>query len=129
MSTITLPESGINHVIIAPDKAGERLLSLDEAEIKNLYKTHGAILFRGFDLSTDIFAGVTDRFCTGAVLNESGGREVVDNEKNIQTVNLGDAAFPLHPELAREPWKPDVCFFCLREATVNRRSDWLTKPN
>jgi hypothetical protein len=33
-------------------------------------------------------------------------------------VNLGVEAFPLHPELSREPWKPDVCFFwCMSPPT------------
>ena len=111
MAKIVLPISNIKHVTITPEKSGEGLASLEESQIKTLYKTHGAILFRGFELNLDLFDGITKRFCIGAVMNESGGRDVIDSEKNIQTVNLGAEAFPLHPELAREPWKPDVCFF------------------
>jgi len=39
------------------------------------------------------------------------GREVIDDKNNIQSVDPGDNVFPLHPEMSREPWKPDVAFF------------------
>ena len=47
-------------------------------------------------------------------VNESPGREPIDSSGNVHTVDGGVRAFSLHPELSREPWKPDVAFFgCL----------------
>lgn len=96
---------------IVPDSEHESLLDLDEQWVAELYKKHGALLFRDFDLEVETFRDFTRKFCTHSAFNDSPGRETVDAEHNIQTVNLGDEAFPLHAELARTPWKPDVCFF------------------
>ena len=104
-----------NYAKISPETTGETLADLDRTAIIDLYKQHGALLFRGFPLDTGIFRELTGAWCTHAVINDSRGRKVVDAENAIQTVNTGEAAFPLHPELAREPWKPDICFFaCLQ---------------
>jgi len=111
MPSIVAPKLKKKYVTITPKSEEEDLLSLDELTIRQQYKAHGAILFRGFELNFGIFRSFTDRFCNGSAFNDSRGREVVDKENNIQTVNLGHVAFPLHPELARVPWKPDVCFF------------------
>ncbi|ANP46954.1 TauD/TfdA family dioxygenase [Candidatus Viadribacter manganicus] len=98
---------------------GGRLSALPESELIGAYKRFGAILLRGFDVDLDRFRDLTKRLCTSSVFNESPGREVLDPEQNIQTVNLGDQAFPLHPELSREPWKPDICFFWCMQAPTN----------
>lgn len=45
--------------------------------------------------------------------------KTIDSDANIQTVNLGDEAFPLHPEISREPWKPDVCFFACETPPIS----------
>ena len=92
-------------------EAGRTPLDIPEADFISAYKTHGALLLRGFVLDLDVFADFTRRYCSGSVFNESAGREVLNPEQNIQTVNIGAQAFPLHPELSREPWKPDICFF------------------
>lgn len=93
-------------------------LDIPEGEFIAAYKAHGALLMRGFSLDLDVFAALTQRYCSGSVFNESPGREVLERQRNIQTVNLGTEAFPLHPELSREPWKPDICFFwCMSPPT------------
>jgi len=97
--------------IITPEHAGESLLSVDESMIRENYKAHGALLFRGFDFDLEIFSAMTQKFCAPAAFNRSEDREILDDKGRIQTVNLGVKEFPLHPELSREPWKPDVCFF------------------
>ena len=49
-----------------------------------------------------------------SVFNDSRNRTRLGETQDVQTVNLGTRPFPLHPELSREPWKPDSCFFyCL----------------
>jgi hypothetical protein len=57
------------------------------------------------------------------VVNESGGRQPLDRAAHVHTVNLGTRAFALHPELSREPWKPDVAFFaCLSPPSQGGRT-------
>lgn len=113
MATIKIPEHNKNdiYVTVTPENAGESLLSLDQDMIKNHYKEYGAILFRGFNFDVDTFKSFTSYFCGSTVSNESPGRKTIDPDSNIQTVNTGSQAFSLHAELARVPWKPDICFF------------------
>ena len=110
MATPRLPRLNINDVTITPKKEGDSLLLLDEKVIKEQFKARGVILFRGFDFDVDTFDNFTQRFCASSVYNQSAGRGTIKASANIQTVNLGNAPFALHPELARVPWKPDVCF-------------------
>lgn len=87
---------------------------LDRDAIIELYRCHGAILFRGFNTDLVTFGRFTRMFCRTAVVNESPNREPLDPANHIYAVDGGVGAFPLHPELSREPWKPDVAFFaCL----------------
>lgn len=89
-------------------------LDIPAATILALFKSHGALLLRGFGTDLERLHRFTGQFCSGSVFNESPDRQLLDADSNIQSVNGGTAAFPLHPELSREPWKPDVCFFaCL----------------
>ncbi len=113
----TTAEAGV--AIISPKSPRQRVDDLPRDSIIRLYKKHGAILFSGFPFDLDAFRNLTRRFCTHAIVNLSGGREIVDLENNIRTVDPGDEPFPLHPELAREPWKPDVCFFACEKAPTS----------
>jgi hypothetical protein len=72
-------------------------------------------LFRGFHLDLDRFSQFTDQFCNQYVSNKSPGREVLSDDGRIQTVNLGHRHFPLHPEISREPWQPDVAWFACKK--------------
>lgn len=113
MPKIFLPEHGRPHVLIEP--ADERtILTIDPAQIIALYKAHGALLFRGFTTEVAEFRSFARQFCPTSVINESPGRQPIDPDHNIHTVDGGTGAFSLHPELSREPWKPDAAFFaCL----------------
>lgn len=99
-------------MIVSPERAGEKISSIQESIITDLYKKFGAILFRGFSCDQEILAELAEQYCTNTLMNRSPGRTTIDEDANIQTVNLGTAPFSLHPELSRLPWKPDVCWFC-----------------
>lgn len=117
MAKITETGGDRYYLTITADHAQESLLDIDPRWVEDLYKAHGALLFRGFDLDVETFADLTQIYCTHAAFNDSPGRETIDDDRNIQTVNLGDEAFPLHAELSRTPWKPDVCWFaCITPA-------------
>ena len=90
-------------------------LDIDPATVMALYKAHGALLLRGFGTDLARFGDFTRQFCAGSVFNESPDRQLLDGARNIQSVNSGTDPFPLHPELSRAPWKPDVCFFACLE--------------
>lgn len=110
MIEIDPPAPGRPYAVVTA-APGTKPADLAETDLISAYKAHGALLLRGFDMSLDAFRDFTGRYCTSSVFNESPDRELLDGAANIQTVNAGVDAFPLHPELSREPWKPDVCFF------------------
>lgn len=119
MANIKLPKGERRHVLVRADKNDPSLLELDADLVRRLYKAHGAVLFRGFDLNIQIFGKITQRFCTHSAFNESPGRTMIDRKNNVQSVDNGEDAFPLHPEMSRLPWKPDACWFgCLVAPTV-----------
>ena len=104
-----------NQPYVVVERSGtETVLDLDPAEVIALYKRHGALLLRGFDLDAGRFRRFARGFCPTSVMNESPGRRPIEADQNVYTVDGGTGAFALHPELSREPWKPDAAFFgCL----------------
>lgn len=110
MSNITSPNNNEKYVRIDA-QPGETLASIDSREVETLYKQHGAILFRGFDLTVDTFKELTERFCNHSTINNTQNRQTVNQLETIQTVDGGDQPFPLHTEVSRAPWKPDVLWF------------------
>jgi len=111
---VALPDVARPYACLSPTDGARSLVALDRQLLLRLYSTHGAILARGFDASLDAFRTVASWFSRRSIFNDSLNRTLVDAAQNIQTVDRGEHAFPLHPELARKPWMPDVCFFhCL----------------
>lgn len=98
-------------LVVKPSNGGCSLGSLDALEITEQYKQFGALLFRGFDYTIDEFKLFTDQFCSNYVSNRSPGRDLLSDDGRVQTVNLGEKHFSLHPEIAREPWQPDIAWF------------------
>lgn len=91
-----------------------RLTDIDTAQVESLFRDYGALMLRGFDRDPADFESFAQRLCPTSVFNESPGRTALDEGSALQTVNLGADAFPLHPELSREPWRPDAClFYCM----------------
>ena len=73
MPNILLPDAGRAYVLVEP--AGERSLSeIDQSLVIDLYKEHGALLFRGFGTDVPQFRSFTHSLCPTHVLNESRGR-------------------------------------------------------
>lgn len=113
MALIDPPAPGRPYAVIVPS-GGETLNEIDPALVEAAYKAHGALLFRGFGAGLDAFRRFARSLCATAVINETPGRAVLDAVEAIQGVDGGTNAFALHPELAREPWKPDAALFgCL----------------
>ena len=118
MISIIEPQDNRPYATIA-SKNNAPISSIPEALFVDLYKKHGAIILRDFGVDLEGFKAFTSQYCAGSVFNESPDRVVIDKESNIQSVNSDTTAFPLHPELSREPWKPDICFFwCINPPTL-----------
>jgi alpha-ketoglutarate-dependent taurine dioxygenase len=91
---------------------GEPLSALDPAAVRKVIEEHGAVLVRGYSSTLADFAGLGEGLCSSSLFNESPNRELIEDK--AQSVNLGGDPFPLHPEVAREPWRPDLAMFaCL----------------
>lgn len=110
MVQLTEPDNSQLYGIVQAEP-GDDLAGLDVDDLKTLFRTHGALLFRGFDYDLEGFSAFTRRFCSRFVANGSIGRREVSADGTTQTVNLGQEPFPLHPELSRVPWRPDVAWF------------------
>ena len=111
MPALHFPQPGFPHVLVEAS-GGESLRDLDPALIEALYRKHGALLLRGFGADVAQFQAFARKFCSTAVVNESPGRAAIDPANRIYGVNGGTQPFALHPELSREPWKPDLAMFC-----------------
>jgi alpha-ketoglutarate-dependent taurine dioxygenase len=120
MIKIIEPDDNRNYVTVTPSGDRRPLEIIESETVESLYKTHGAILFRDFYFNLEVLGNFIDQFCLKSVINESGGRRIVDEKRSFQTVNLGLDAFPLHPELSRTPWKPDVCWFACAKPPATR---------
>jgi alpha-ketoglutarate-dependent taurine dioxygenase len=105
------PAAGRNYAAIVPTAGDGDLGALDRRAVEAAFRRHGALLLRGFRLELDAFSAFTRQFCGRFVRNESGRRAQVSTDGTTQTVNIGRQAFPLHPELSRVPWRPDIAWF------------------
>jgi alpha-ketoglutarate-dependent taurine dioxygenase len=113
------PAAGRNYAAILASTEHDALGALETRAVAAAFVRYGALLFRGFRLELDDFSAFTRQFCDRFVRNESGRRAVVSPDGTTQTVNIGQQAFPLHPELSRVPWRPDVAWFaCASPPTV-----------
>lgn len=96
---------------IVPEHAGQEWADLDLDEIKEKFKEHGALLFRGFAGDVDKLAFMTDQFCDSYMCNPNADRNPVAPDKQIETVPRGTSAFELHSERHQTPPTPHICFF------------------
>ncbi len=113
MALFLAPQSG-QPLVIVIGESEKSILDIDPEAVMAQYKAHGALLFRGFGANLVQFNGFARQFCRTSVVNESPGRALLDPANAIYSVDGGTNAFSLHPELSREPWKPDLAMFgCL----------------
>ena len=103
---------------------GETLEQTDPQLVRDLIEERGAVLLRGFATTVEGFAALGHALCATSVFNESPNREMLGEGVQVQSVNLGADPFPLHPELAREPWRPDLAMFaCLDPPSVGGQTN------
>ncbi|HYD26043.1 MAG TPA: TauD/TfdA family dioxygenase [Croceibacterium sp.] len=98
------------------DGHGAPLAGADAAAVRAALEADGALLLRGFATTLEGFSALGSALCTTSLFNESPNRELLGEGGSVQSVNLGADPFPLHPELAREPWRPDLAMFACLDA-------------
>lgn len=111
MLKVIPPQDVSNYTTVLARHRWQKLSKLDHEEIMAIYRRSGAILFRGFRWSVPDFDEFGRRFCSCFVVNKSAGRRLITSDGRVQTVDTGTTFLPLHPEMSREPWKPDVAIF------------------
>jgi alpha-ketoglutarate-dependent taurine dioxygenase len=99
--------------VVLADPGTASLSDLAADEVIRLYKTHGAILFRGFPVDGDRFTRFSERFSAEFVINGNLTRESASEDGRTQTVNSGHQLIPMHSEMAYSPFRPEILwFFC-----------------
>ncbi len=116
---VSTPPAGPVNYLTFQTRGASTLDAMDPAEVIGAFREHGAVLFRGFDYDVDSLSRFTALFCSRFVRNESGRRGRISSDGTTQTVNLGREAFPLHPELSRVPWRPDIAWFACANAPAS----------
>jgi alpha-ketoglutarate-dependent taurine dioxygenase len=122
MAIAEIESEAVPLALVAGDDAP--LEQADAAAIRSLIETEGAVLLRGFATTVEGFAALARSLCTTSVFNESPNREALGDGVGVQSVDLGSDPFPLHPELAREPWRPDLAMFaCLDPPAIGGQTN------
>lgn len=108
------PGNKTNYATLHNQGGDTSLLSIDKQYIIDIYKEYGAVLFRGFKMTGPTFYALASQFCTNFIINNDKDRDFVSPDRRIQTVNLGSVSFPLHPEMAMLPTRPDIAWFACK---------------
>lgn len=112
----TVPGGDVGLIVRAA--GGRDPLALDPEEVKELFRRHGALLFRGFDFGGEPgFRAFTARYGRDFVSYPAVTRRRVSDDNTTQTVDHNTGAIPLHSELSYlpPPLCPEVCWFhCVR---------------
>ena len=89
----------------------EELAMLDAGQIKDLFKSSGALIFRGYDFSPQKQHEFAMKFSTR--FNRDRKRPVLtDTNGDIQLVTEGMGYVEPHCEQANSPFRPDAIWFC-----------------
>jgi hypothetical protein len=115
MPKIHAPEPGRPYALVEPaDEAG--ILDIDPAQMIALYKTHGALLVRGFGADAAQFRRFAGKFCSTSVMNESPGRRpILDASERLIATFFGYVNFaerdpeePIDPPWRRGDFYPPI---------------------
>ena len=103
---------------------GQPVTDVDTGAVRSAIETSGAVLLRGFEPSLEGFSALSRMLCSHSSFNESPNRQLLTQGNAVQSVNLGSDPFPLHPELSREPWRPDLAMFgCINPPGVGGQTN------
>lgn len=90
--------------------------NLTRNNVIKLFKEHGAILFKDFDLKIKDLNKFTAKF-TKNFANDASRRDSLFNSKHMKTVDKGYRAMPLHSEASySSSWPEIIWFYCWEPA-------------
>lgn len=98
---------------------GRSLDELSEEAVWEALSSHGAIVFRGFDVSADGFYAFAARFNEAFLVSPFSDRVSASETNELQTVTLGSGALGLHFEYGSSPLRPDLLWFYCRKAPMD----------
>ncbi len=116
----------VGTLIESDDRAS--ILSLDTEETKDLFRKHGALLFRNFDIDVSTFEAFTNRYSSDYMDNKGSGsvRETINKKGDgtIQSVSYSHGrnsqlsfGLPLHADRSYIADQPELMwFYCVRPA-------------
>ncbi len=101
--------------IIEAKYKDQDLTSLNKKKIINIFEKKGVIIFRGFKIIPNKLTSFTDLF-TYRYANDAARRTKMFKNKNIKSVDLGNAEMALHSEASFSPSWPEILWFCCIKA-------------
>lgn len=98
---------------------GRHVADIANDEIWEALASHGAILFRDFQIDEDGFYDLASRFSRGFLKSPFGDRKAASARNELQTVTVGQAGLSLHFEYGNSPYRPDLLWFYCRQAAAD----------
>ncbi|WP_328908279.1 TauD/TfdA family dioxygenase [Streptomyces sp. NBC_00234] len=93
------------------------LTELPHADIADLFKIHGTLLFRGFEASAEDFRGLVQRFSSTLYFHQNPNRETLSDDGAVLLVDAHRNPIPAHAEMSYCPLHPGLqWFFCVQPA-------------
>lgn len=107
---------GNGDAVMVTRQGDQALLDLPVDQIKDLMRSHGAVMFRGFESGPDLMKAFANQF--SYKFNRDRLRPTVDGTGgHVQMVNEGMGYVDPHCEQANSPFRPDAIWFsCTRPA-------------
>lgn len=121
-SPIASPE-GKDFGCLILSRDGGDIFDISPEEVVRLFKTYGALLFRGFKMEGgETFRAFSDKFGRDYVTYPGVKRDPVSKDSTVQTAVKGEGSISLHQEMSYLPFPfcPEFCaFYCMRPPVVN----------
>src|SRR5689334_10598339 len=90
---------------------GEGLSSVSLESVRDVLRTRGALVLRGFEVDLPEFERFTKRFSRRFFAHGNPERTRIDEDDTTQEVQPGRCPIPLHLERGTTPFIPDLCWF------------------
>ncbi|MFE9737702.1 TauD/TfdA family dioxygenase [Streptomyces sp. NPDC006477] len=111
----TSPLSDHHGLVI--ESADLPLAELPHAEIAELFKEHGTLMFRGFGAGADDFRALVQKFSSKLFFHQNPNRETISDDGAVLLVDAHRNPIPAHSEMSYCPLHPGLqWFYCVRPA-------------
>ena len=115
MSRIESLGTGTGKIVYSTNDC-EDILRLSKAEILELFKSSGIVLFRGFGVTPIQMKAFSEKVSCSFIGDPI--KISIDSDKFVKLVEFDTNAIPPHADYAFTPFRPDVIWFCCTKAPV-----------